>query len=148
MRGIRACSMRSGARGFICSASHPEGVLRGRPGEIIARRTGAICRATIDGAVWITHLRRRDSATERFFKLPAVHALALAGIELEVPESAASSGASVRVDDTYREISYAEQAGVGYLRFDFYNGAMSTEQCQRLRDAYDMHTLARGARPA
>ena len=26
--------------------------------------------------------------------------------------------------------------GVGYLHFDFYNGAMSTEQCRRLREAY------------
>ena len=25
---------------------------------------------------------------------------------------------------------------MGYLRFDFYNGAMSTEHCRRLRDAY------------
>ena len=39
-------------------------------------------------------------------------------------------------DHTYREISYVEHAGVGYLRFEFYNGAMSTEQCGRLRDAY------------
>ena len=37
---------------------------------------------------------------------------------------------------TYREISYEEKAGVGYLNFDFYNGAMSTEQCRRLREAY------------
>ena len=29
-----------------------------------------------------------------------------------------------------------EKAGVGYLHFDFYNGAMSTEQCVRLREAY------------
>ncbi len=32
--------------------------LRGAPGEIIAQRHGAICRATVDGAVWVTHLRR------------------------------------------------------------------------------------------
>ena len=44
--------------------------------------------------------------------------------------------------DTFREISYEEHAGVGYLHFDFYNGAMSTDQCRRLRDAY------RYARPA
>ena len=25
---------------------------------------------------------------------------------------------------------------MGYLHFDFYNGAMSTDQCRRLRDAY------------
>ena len=40
------------------------------------------------------------------------------------------------IDETYREIAYEEHAGVGYLRFDFYNGAMSTGQCRRLREAY------------
>ncbi len=44
--------------------------------------------------------------------------------------------AGPHAEDTYREIYYVEQTGVGYLHFDFYNGAMSTEQCHRLRDAY------------
>ena len=50
------------------------------PGEIVAQRHGAICRATVDGAVWITHLKRPA------FKLPAARALALAGHALDVPE--------------------------------------------------------------
>jgi putative two-component system hydrogenase maturation factor HypX/HoxX len=29
---------------------------------------------------------------------------------------------------TFREITYWEKEEVGYLSFDFYNGAMSTEQ--------------------
>jgi Acyl-CoA dehydrogenase, C-terminal domain len=37
---------------------------------------------------------------------------------------------------TFREIRYDEQDGVGYLSFDFYNGAMSTLQCNRLRNAF------------
>jgi len=37
---------------------------------------------------------------------------------------------------TYREIRYEEHNRVGYLHFDFYNGAMSTEQCLRLGEAY------------
>jgi putative two-component system hydrogenase maturation factor HypX/HoxX len=37
---------------------------------------------------------------------------------------------------TFREIAYTEEADVGYLSFDFYNGAMSTTQCYRLRDAF------------
>ncbi|HUA03900.1 MAG TPA: hydrogenase maturation protein [Solirubrobacteraceae bacterium] len=121
---------------FYLYGVHPEGVLRGRAGEIIAQRTGAICRATVDGAVWITHLRRRDTATERYFKLPAARALSLAGIDLDVPETAS------RADDGYREVTYAERGGVGYLHFDFYNGAMSTDQCVRLREAY-AHARAR-----
>jgi len=36
----------------------------------------------------------------------------------------------------YRDIWYEEEAQIGYLHFPFYNGAMGTEQCQRLRDAY------------
>ena len=128
---------------FHLFGAHPERVLRGAAGEIIAQRTGAICRATLDGAVWITHLKRRDTATERYFKLPAAHALALAGIELDAPEIAAPIAERSGQEDTYREITYAEQAAVGYLHFDFYNGAMNTEQCQRLRDAY---TYARSRR--
>ena len=121
---------------FYLFGAHREQVLRGQAGEIIARRTGAICRSTVDGAVWITHLKRRDTATERNFKLPAARALVLAGIELDAPEITVPIAGCSRTDDTYREITYAEDASVGYLYFDFYNGAMSTEQCNRLRDAY------------
>ena len=115
---------------------HRERILHGRPGELIAQRDGAVCRATVDGAVWITHLRQRDTATQRYFKLPATHALELADIEPDVPQVDVPLDARLPADDTYREIAYEEQAGVGYLRFEFYNGAMSTEQCVRLRDAY------------
>ena len=66
-------------------------------------------------------------------KLPATQVLgpALRG----VPEAPLPIDAP---DDhrTFREIVYAEEAGVGYLTFDFYNGAMSTTQCRRLRDAF------------
>ena len=115
---------------------HHERALRGRAGEIIAQRTGAICRATVDGAVWITHLKRRDTATETFFKLPATHALALARPEFDAPEIPVPVDARLPAEHTFREIAYEERAGVGYLHFDFYNGAMSTEQCRRLHDAY------------
>jgi hypothetical protein len=36
----------------------------------------------------------------------------------------------------YRDIWYEERQAVGYLHFEFYNGAMSTEHCQRLREAF------------
>lgn len=36
---------------------------------------------------------------------------------------------------TYRDIHYWEHGHVGYLAFDFYNGAMSTQQCRRLASA-------------
>jgi putative two-component system protein, hydrogenase maturation factor HypX/HoxX len=115
---------------------HPEGGLRGRPGEIIAQRCGAVCRATVDGAVWITHLKRAGTPGESFFKLPATLALALAGREPRAPEITAALHASGPAVATYREIDYEERDGVGYLRFEFYNGAMSTDQCRRLLSAY------------
>ena len=121
---------------FHLFGAHPERVLSGRPGEIIAQRSGAICRATVDGGVWITHLKRADTPTELNFKLPATRALELAGVELEAPEIAVALDARWRVDQTYRDIVYQQLSGVGYLYFDFYNGAMSSEQCERLREAY------------
>ena len=113
--------------------AHAEDVLRGTPGEIIATRDGAICRATGDGAAWITHLKQKGIDGEPYFKLPAAYVL---GDRLaDVPE------VPVALDQpydgrTYREIWYEERQAVGYLHFDFYNGAMSTEQCQRLREAF------------
>ena len=112
---------------FHLFGGHREGLLGGRPGELIAQRDGAVLRATVDGAVWITHLRAPDG-----FKLPAVRALELAGVVLDVPEVPAP----LLRADTWQEIVYEEQAGVGYLHFDFYNGAMSTAQCRRLLAAY------------
>jgi putative two-component system hydrogenase maturation factor HypX/HoxX len=107
--------------------AHPELAMRGAAGEIIARRDGAVCRATVDGAVWITHLKPASG-----FKLPATQALAAAGRPVAAPEMPAPLSAG----DTYRELAYEEYGAVGYLHFDFYNGAMSTEQCRRLQAAY------------
>lgn len=142
LRKIRAADGHPGVldiiddKHFHLFGGHPEARLRGRPGELLAQRNGAICRATVDGALWITHLKRQDSASERYFKLPATRALAHAGIRLDVPEVEIAVDAPVPEDHTYREIFYHEHAGVGYLRFAFYNGAMSTSQCMRLREAY------------
>ncbi len=131
---------------FHLFGAHPERTLNGRPGELIGQRNGAICRATVDGAVWITHLKRQDTPGQRYFKLPASRALALAGIDVEVPEVEIALDAQVPDDHTYREIAYHEHAGVGYLRFAFYNGAMSTEQCGRLREAFAHARAQRGTK--
>ena len=126
-RVIPACSTPSAGSPSICSAPTRERALRGRPGELIAQRHGAVCRATVDGAVWITHLKAPGS-----FKLPATRALAVAGVALDVPEIPVG----LRPADTFQEITYDERDGVGYLHFDFYNGAMSIDQCRRLLEAY------------
>ncbi len=121
--------------------AHPEGGYRGPPGEIIAQRDGAILRATVDGAVWITHLRR-VAADEPTFKLPA--AMVLGDRLSGVPEFPLAPQAVV-AGDTWREIRYEEHEGVGYLHFPFLNGAMGTEQCERLLEAY-RHARSRPTR--
>jgi len=122
---------------FHLFGGHDEGRLRGVPGELVAQRHGAVCRATADGAVWISHLKAPGG-----YKLPAVRALALAGVEVDVPEVPAALQAPRESHTTFREIVYDERRGVGYLAFEFYNGAMSTDQCRRLLDAY-RHATAR-----
>jgi putative two-component system hydrogenase maturation factor HypX/HoxX len=110
-----------------------EDTLRGsEPGEIIARRNGAVCRATLDGAVWVGHLKRKTEG-EHTFKLPAT--LALGEHLADIPE-APLDPFSPCSGETWRDIWFAQKNGVGYLHFDFYNGAMSTAQCERLRAAY------------
>ncbi|MBK9571740.1 MAG: hydrogenase maturation protein [Rhodoferax sp.] len=105
----------------------PEATLRGTPGAVIARRETALLRATLDGAVWIGHVKRPDS-----IKLPA--ALAFEMEAQAVPHAPLSDW--WRVDTpTWQDIAYEEAGAVGYLHFEFYNGAMSTVQCERLRAA-------------
>ena len=116
---------------FYLFGVHREARLIGKPGEIIAQRTGAICRATVDGAVWISHLKKANSQDK--FKLPA--ATQLRGLIDDVPEIPLNL-LDMEEHDTYREIWYKEQNQVGYLHFNFHNGAMDTEQCCRLRAAY------------
>ena len=114
--------------------AHEEDLLTGLPGQILGQRNGAICLGTSDGAIWISHLKANpDESGVVGVKLPAAQVLGdqLAGVPtLDLP-----------VDDTttyrtFREIRYIEDADVGYLSFDFYNGAMSTDQCTRLRRAF------------
>ncbi len=122
-----ALSVLEGKEVYLYNAFR-EGSLRGRPGEIIAVRDEAVCVATVDGAVWITHLRERGKGT---IKLPALRVLP--HIRDRVPEVKIKPWESVDFP-TYREIVYEERNGVGYIHFNFYNGAMSTEQCERLRE--------------
>ncbi len=118
---------------FYLYGAHPESMFVGtKPREIIGQRYGAICLSTVDGAVWVSHLRRKDS-----FKLPAMLVLKplIAKSILEnIHEISAPTSFSEW--ETFREIWYEEKNGVGYLHFDFYNGAMGTEQCNRLREEY------------
>jgi putative two-component system protein, hydrogenase maturation factor HypX/HoxX len=112
--------------------AHPERCLAGRAGVLIARRGEAICRATRDGAVWIGQLQPADGP-QPGFKRPAVTALGefAASLPRSDEESIDAAGAA-----DYGEIRYEERGAIAYLEFNFYNGALSSAQCQRLRAAY------------
>src|SRR6516165_8928682 len=123
----------AGAEYFLIGG-YEDDQLRGRPGAIVARRGGAICRATTDGAVWIPQLRPRPApGGPKTYKVPATLALdgSLAGVPRVPAPLTMPPGRR-----TYREVSYREDSGVGYLEFSFPGGAMSTSQCRRLLAAY------------
>lgn len=97
--------------------------------QILAKRDGAICLSTIDGAVWVTHLKEVGK-----FKLPATYVLKdkLKGIkENRLP---------LIFDKSYKtfyEISCEIENGVAYLYFNFHNGAFRAEQSIRLKYAFE-----------
>lgn len=97
------------------------------PGQVVGRRHDAVLRATHDGLVAIGHVRRTEGGHP--FKLPT--ALAFPAETAALPAWPASvvdgSDPDIRIE--------AGGDGVLALHFDFYNGAVGTEQCQRLRDA-------------
>jgi len=110
----------------------PEERLRGEAGEVIARRETALCRATVDGAVWIGHVKRPHE-TGTGFKLPTT--VAFSAECVAVPESPLADWFATD-HATWQDIRYEEADGVGFLHFDFYNGAMGTRQCARLTEAF------------
>ena len=170
LRKIRAADSAPGVLGMLLGKScflygaHEEDRLKGAPGQVLARRDGAICIGTIDGAVWISHLKAKDEVQEvpcRLAQAGIVCELCdaefclVAGIKLPatqvlgpllrgVPEAPLPIDAPAD-HRTFREIVYTEEDEIGYLSFDFYNGAMSTSQCTRLRDAF-LHARARPTR--
>ncbi len=94
----------------------------GAPGQLLGRRGTALVRATVDGAVRIGQVRRSHDGA---IKLPATRAFPEAA---EITELADWG-------DEMSEIRYEEDGPVGYLHFAFYNGAMGTAACDRLRAA-------------
>jgi len=163
VRKIRAADSAPGARSrlfgrsFFIYGAHEEQRLKGPPGHVLARRDGAICIGTVDGAVWVSHLKSKgepdaqrqacdlsQSGSGWEFsdtELPSVDGIKLPATQVlgsllrGVPDASLSIDAPADCR-TFREIAYAEEADVGYLSFDFYNGAMSTTQCYRLRNAF------------
>ncbi|BCJ44432.1 formyl transferase [Actinoplanes ianthinogenes] len=97
-----------------------------RPGALLSRRQGAVLVATGDGSLWLGHLRTRETG----IKVPATTALAerLRG----VPNSPLAAEQEPEAAHTYRQIRYRRTGAVGWLHFDFYNGAMAPGHCRRL----------------
>ncbi len=113
---------------FLFGAWEEEKLI-GKPKEILAKRDGAICLGTIDGAVWITLLKTIDG-----FKLPSTYVLKdkIKGIkEDRLPLIFDMSY------KTFYEIGSHKDGEVSYLCFNFHNGAMNSEQCIRLKYAFD-----------
>ena len=113
---------------FLYGASFEEN-FKGKAKEVLAKRDGAICLGTINGSVWISHVKE-----EKKFKLPATYVFKdkIKGIkENRLP---------LIVDydlKTYHEISMKKEGDIAYLYFNFYNGAMSSAQAIRLKYAID-----------
>src|ERR1700724_29679 len=165
VRKIRAADSAPGVLGTLLGktcflyGAHGEARLNGPPGKVLARRDGAICIGTIDGAVWISHLKAKAEAQGVIsFAQPGIgdaKPYPVAGIKLPAAQVLGSLlrgvlEAPLPIDApadhrTIREIVYTEDDEVGYLSFDFYNGAMSTSQCTRLRDAF-LHARSRPTR--
>ncbi len=102
--------------------AHEAHDISGVPGTVVAQCDGALARATVDGAVWIGHVRRLEPKS---LKLPAAKIFAAEAARL--PH---------RPGCGYAPIRYCEHGEVGELQFSFYNGAMSTSDCAALLDAY------------
>jgi enoyl-CoA hydratase/carnithine racemase/methionyl-tRNA formyltransferase len=119
------------------------------PGSIVAIRGEAVCVATCDNkGIWITHIRRVKSKTDSALwpKVPAASGLMELGLVAGgnacrgdscslMPQNMSGEWAK-SLYNTFQEIwvDFATHGRkrVAYLYFDFYNGAMSTGQCNRM----------------
>ena len=136
VRRIRAADGAPGVRtelgGLAVHAydAHPGLARKARPGALLGRRQGAVLVGTGDGAVWLGHLRSAErNGAGPDVKLPAT---TLLGERLRgVPNSPLAPGIEPE-QPSYRQIRYRRRGAVGWLAFDFYNGAMSVGHCRRL----------------
>lgn len=156
LRKLRGADSQPGVLDEVCGrevflhGGHPEDRLRGHPGELLATRSGAVCRATRDGAVWIPDLRpRKNSGDPAPFRRPAASVLATfpappgsgpgmpssSGRPYWLPEIAAPLELPPN-RTTWTDIRYRQRDDIGFLAFSFPGGAMSTNHCRRLLAAY------------
>lgn len=131
----------AGSEWLLFGAHEEDGAFKGAPGEFLAQRHGAVLRATVDGAVWITSLKAKEGPLAGI-KLPATLALGAAARSLPATSIAIDAQPSGR---THRDIRYEERGPVAFLHWDFQGGGMGTEDCMRLRRAWQ-HARSRPTR--
>jgi putative two-component system protein, hydrogenase maturation factor HypX/HoxX len=113
---------------YLYGARAEYSLYNAEPGELVGHRDGAICRATIDGSVWIRQMKLAAQDEKIFFKLPALHVVTQQFINTEKFHNLGALDSRVQ-NDIHVEVNNA----VAYVHFDFYNGAMNTEQCMALQ---------------
>ncbi len=118
---------------FIFNA-HKELHLTGKPGDIIAIANHAICRATVDGALWIGHLKPKLESGAKGIKLPATFVL-----KDLLPQTSHGtktlksllSKTIIAIEINYtkpgrhlpcQEVWYEQEGDVAYIYFSFHNG--------------------------
>ncbi|WP_416798756.1 enoyl-CoA hydratase-related protein [Ciceribacter azotifigens] len=117
--GDPGASLSIAGQAYLAFDAEPAAGLSGLPGALLGRSRQAVAMAFREGALWIGHLRRPEA---RSLKLPAVRLLGTEAtdlLEIAGPEPC----------------RYHEENGVGFLDFRFHNGAMSSEDCNTLREA-------------
>lgn len=118
--------------------AHAESRIVGAPGDLLARRDGAICIGCADGSVWISHMqeKREELVKSRKSQGRGVKFSA----EWVLPETVQSlpeiPAPLLRDTYTWQEIFYDLIDGIAYLYFEFMNGAMGTQESQRLLRAF------------
>ncbi len=109
--------------------------IEAKPKEIIAKRDGAVLVKTKEGAVWIERMTPIENGI-RGIKLPSTYVLKdkIKGVkERRIPLYVN------RELQTFKEITFSKIENVGFLDFEFYNGAMDSKRCIRLK--YAIETL-------
>jgi putative two-component system protein, hydrogenase maturation factor HypX/HoxX len=142
LRRIRAADGFPGVRTTLAGVevsvfdAHPDpyygAAPRVRPGEISLCQNGAVLVHTGDGALWIGHVRVRGEHPGPRGKLSAVSALGARVAHLPRRHEPFPGRPGAASWSGYREIGYDRVGPVGVVTFDFHNGAMSTNQCERL----------------
>lgn len=99
------------------------------PGEIIAIQEGAVCRATRDGAVWIRQMKCKDHPGLSPIKLSAAQVC-----RKILPTAQLEKIACMEQQQDLHDIHINRHADTAYIYFNFYNGAINTQQCIDLKN--------------